>query len=55
MIYKIQILTSDKNFLPVLNCLKDIRMSITLLRKAFTSIHTARRQVSILSASCAGR
>ena len=52
-IYKIQILTSDT--LPVLNCLKDIRMSIALLRKVFTSIHMARRQVSILSASCAGK
>ena len=52
---KYKYLPRIKNFLPVLNCLKDIRMSITLLRKAFTSIHTARRQVSILSASCAGR
>lgn len=51
---KYKYLPRIKNFLPVLNCLKDIRMSITLLRKAFTSIHTARRQVSILSASCAG-
>lgn len=51
---KYKYLPQIKNFLPVLNCLKDIRMSITLLRKAFTSIHTARRQVSILSASCAG-
>ena len=39
---KYKYLPRIKNFLPVLNCLKDIRMSITLLRKAFTSIHIIR-------------